>query len=217
MVQVLRPQNPPKQVLVPIKFTFQPLKADLDRCWKVSRFRYDVNKEMGWSSGHLNDNLLRGFVGALGELAAAKIFGIEWDGAALKKDDYVEWRETKADLGPFEVKTINYTYGCLMLKERDKDFAKALLMCAPKSRDVGLKILDNKYPVCPPVRLVGFLDVAYAKKIGTWQSNKWVITQDKLRDPKELQPLVEHFDKQRKIDPYVKSGKIPPFRLMVRR
>lgn len=207
-----------------MKLTYQPTRTDIDYCWKVSNFRYNVNRDLGWTHSLKNWNLVVGFIGAIGELAASKIFGIEWEGAMLSKDDYLSWRKTRADLGPFEIKTVHKEVGNLQIGKNDKDFAKALLMLAPNSYAVGNELIRDKTPMCPPVKLVGYLDVAIAKQTGKWnpdsrdpKKGKWVVHRNHLKDPNELAKLLEHFDQKRKISPYIKSGKIPSFRLTVKK
>lgn len=203
-----------------MNLTYQPRRADINYCWKVSKFRYAVNKDLGWASPHENFSLINGFIGALGELAASNIFGIVWDGAMLKKDVYLDWRKKKADLGPFEIKTNSTPGGNLKIGPNDKDFANALLMYAPGSYDAGVELLKDKSPMIPPIKLLGYLKVAEAKKVGDWypdkqnsKKGKWVIKRNLLKDPAELSKFIDNFNKMRLKGLEVQSGKVPLFRL----
>lgn len=203
-----------------MKFSYQPRRADINYCWKVSEFRYAVNKELGWASINKNNALIYGFIGALGELAGSVIFGIEWDGAMLKKDDFLKYRKIAADLGPFEIKTVHKEVGNLTIKTTDKDFAHCILMRAPDSYEAALQILKGTTPELPPIEMVGYMKVAEAKKIGDWypdlyvpDKGRWIVNRKKLHSPEELAKFLEHFDKIRKTISFVKSGKVPPFRL----
>lgn len=201
-----------------MKFSYQPRTTDVNYCWKVSKFRYDVNKDLGWASKSkdplvINDILIYGFIGALGELAVSKIFGIEWDGAMLQKDSYINWRKVKADLGPFEVKTISTAGGKLLIKQNDKDFAVGILMYAPESHAAGVDIVNGKPPAVQAIQMIGCLSVAEAKKIGKWESEKWVVDRKNLKAPKTLEKLWAHFNEKRKVDAVYKCGTVPDFRL----
>jgi hypothetical protein len=204
-----------------MKLTYQPRRADINFCWKVSNFRYDINKDLGWAHSHKNWALIVGFIGALGELAASKMFGIEWGNAMLPTDKYLVCRKTEADLGPFEIKTVHKEVGALKIGKNDKDFARALLMLAPNSYDAGVELVAGKSPMIPPIKLVGYMDVSEVKKVGTWhpepqdsKKGKWVVLRKNLKDPNELSKFLEHFDQKRKTkNLWIKSGKVPPFRL----
>lgn len=161
----------------------------------------------------INDILINGFIGALGELAVSKIFGIEWDGAMLNRDDYLAWRETKADLGPFEVKTVSTAGGLLQIKPNDKDFAVGVLMYAPNSRLAGVDIINKKQPVVQAVQVIGCLPVAHAKKLGKWESGKWVVARKDMKDPKTLEKLFNHFNEKRNVNSFYKCDRVPEFRL----
>lgn len=197
---------------------YQPRTTDVNYCWKVSKFRYDVNKDLGMASKSkdplvINDILINGFIGALGELAVSKIFGIEWDGAMLNRDNYLVWRETKADLGPFEVKTVSTAGGLLQIKPNDKSFAVGLLMYAPDTREAGVNILNKKPVAVQAVRIIGCLSVAKAKKLGDWQSNRWVVARKHMQEPATLEKLYSHFNEKRKISASYKCSSVPEFRL----
>lgn len=201
-----------------MKLFYQPRITDVNYCWKVSKFRYDVNKDLGWASKSkdplvINDILIYGFIGALGELAVSKIFGIEWNGAMLNRDDYLAWRGRKADLGPFEVKTVSTAGGLLQIKPNDKDFAVGILMYAPDSHQAGVDITNNKSPAVQAIRMVGCLPVAKAKKLGDWQSGKWVVARKHMQTPNTLEKLYDHFNEKRKINVSYKCGSVPEFRL----
>lgn len=198
--------------------SYQPRQTDVNYCWKVSKFRFDVNKDLGWATKStdplaINDALINGFIGALGELAVSKIFGIEWDGAMLSKDAYLVWRQTKADLGPFEVKTVSTAGGLLQIKPNDKDFAVGILMYAPESRMAGIDIINKKPPTVHAVKMMGCLPVAEAKKIGYWASGRWTVARKDLRETKTLEKLWDHFNKKRKTNTVYKCSTTPDFRL----
>lgn len=201
-----------------MKTSYQPRITDVNYCWKVSQFRYDVNRDLGWASKSkdplvINDILIYGFIGALGELAVSKIFGIEWEGAMLNKDAYLIWRKIKADLGPFEVKTISTAGGKLLIKPADKDFALGILMYAPNSHAAGVDMVNKKPPAVQAIQIIGCLNVGDAKKIGKWESEKWVVDRKQLKQPKTLEKLWGHFNEKRKVNTSYKCGTVPEFRL----
>lgn len=201
-----------------MKLSYQPRITDVNYCWKVSKFRYEVNKDLGWASKStdnlvINDILIYGFIGALGELAVSKIFGIEWDGAMLNRDDYLVWRGTKADLGPFEVKTVSTAGGLLQIKPNDKDFAVGILMYAPDSHQAGVDITNKKSPAVQAIRIVGCLPVAKAKKVGNWASGKWAVAKKDLQPPSTLEKLCNHFNEKRLKSTKYKCTTVPEFRL----
>ena len=208
-----------------MKFHYQPRVTDVNQCWKVSKFRYEVNKGLGWASQSkdstiINDILINGFIGALGELAVSKIFGIEWDGAMLAKTDYLEWRKIKADLGPFEVKTVSTAGGKLMLHTNDKDFAVAILVYAPDARESAINIINKKPPAVQAIQIIGCISVSEAKKIGKWQPSVYkpdqkvcVVDRSSLKPRESLEKLYNHFNEKRKVNPVYKCGTVPPFRL----
>lgn len=201
-----------------MRFNYQPRQTDVNYCWKVSKFRFDVNKELGWATKStdplaINDALICGFIGALGELAVSKIFGIEWDGAMLNKDAYLVWRQTKADLGPFEIKTVSTPGGLLQVKPTDKDFALGILVYAPDSRKAGIAIINKEPPIVPALQIIGCLPVFHAKKIGYWASGRWTVARKFMKPPKTLEKLMKHFDEKRKTNTIYSTDTVPPFKL----
>lgn len=194
-----------------MKLIYTPTLKDVDYCLDVAKYRDKVNRDLEWErSEHHNHTILNHFVGACGELAVSRIFGILWDGAKLDMLDYQEWRKVKPDLGIFEVKTINYGGGSLILSENDKEWATALLMHAPGSWEVGVATLTTrKRPNLLPIRLLGHISVKTGKAIGTQQVYKprvttaksrtsFVVDRDKLRPPNELSAIMAWLDKARK-------------------
>ncbi len=194
-------------------FIYMPTIRDVDYCLDVAKYRDKVNRDLEWETGkHQNYSVLRHFVGACGELAVSRMFGILWDGAKLDMLDYQEWRKVKPDLGIFEVKTINYGGGVLALSENDKDWATALLMHAPCSWETGVAALTTrKRPSLQPIRLLGHISVKTGKEIGVQQVDKsrvaisplkpktrFIVERSKLRSPNELSAIMAWLDKARK-------------------
>lgn len=200
-----------------MRLLYKPTYQDIHYCFRVSKFRYDVNKHLGWTTTAKELSIIDGFVGALGELAVSKMTGITWEGAMLEEIVYYEWRQQRADLGPFEVKTINSGTGKLIIKNQDKDFAMGVLVYAPKSRDVGLQLLKtNNYSGQLTAEIIGCLPVKQAKQIGqvVGQPIRYVVDQKQLLPPSTLEPIIFKLDKMRKISKKVNMKNYPPFTLV---
>lgn len=187
---------------------YRPTFSDMQYCMEVAKFRDNINRQLGWEKGkHPNFSTLNHFVGAVGELAVSRIFGIVWEGAKLDMLDYQEWRKVKPDLGFFEVKTINFRSGCLQLGENDKDWATALLMLAEGSWNLGCYFIGNsrKNPGLFPIYLLGHLPVKTGKEIGKQQRfkrndiehTKYVIERKLLRPAEELRKTIDGLNKIR--------------------
>lgn len=154
-----------------INWTYNPTPDDLTYCLKVSRFRENMqsarpeNKNKKRSKEGIIDSICSGVVGALGELAVSKITGIKWDGAMLNDAQFDVWNMTRADIGPFEIKTMSYKSGNFVLNDNDKDWAIGLLAYAPNARnEIGLKLHQGKrITIKPTVIILGQLPVVKAK------------------------------------------------------
>ena len=210
-----------------INWTYHFSADDLKYCMKVSKFRDTMQ-----SNRHPNrkrskegilDSILSGFVGALGELAISKISGIRWDGAMLNDEQWLAWMENSADLGPFEVKTISYPTGKLILTDSDKDWAIGLLVLADKARDIGLLVYHGKLiKKRPTAKVLGQLHVTEAKNIGEknvhmFSSGKFKITyvvpQNKLRPVSDVNNFLLKLKNKSKYKPVKIAGDCPPFYL----
>lgn len=211
-----------------INWTYHFTLDDLKYCMKVSKFREDMqanrnpNKKKRSKEGIL-DSILSGFVGALGELAISKISGIRWDGAMLNDEQWLAWIEKSADLGPFEVKTVSYPTGKLILSDSDKDWAIGILVLADKARDIGLLVYHGKLiKKRPTATILGQLYVTEAKSIGEkkvhmFQSGKFKVTyivpQNKLRPVNEINNFLLKLKSKSKYKPVKIAGECPPFYL----
>lgn len=197
-----------------MRFIYRPAYDDADHCMDVARHRENINRQLGWETGDQKYAIMNHFIGACGELAVSRIFGIEWDGAKLDMLDYQEWRKTKVDLGFFEVKTIssiNPIRGCLILGDKDKDWATAILAWAPDAWNVGATLLNGgkRRLNLQSIHLFGHIPVKDGKKIGDQQviktkyttKTRYIISRDKLRPIEELEKVASTFDRLRKIKP----------------
>jgi hypothetical protein len=187
---------------------YRPTFSDVQYCMNVAKFRDKINRDLGWETGkHPNYSVLNHFVGACGEYAVSKIFGIEWEGAKLDMLDYQEWRKTKPDLGIFEVKTINFKSGNLRLGDNDKDWATAILILAEESWQLGCYLLGNrKNPGLRPFWLLGHIPVKVGREVGKPQSFErngikhinHIVERKLLRPADELHKTINGFNKIRK-------------------
>lgn len=184
----------------------RPNYQDIMYCFEVAKYREKVQRNLGNETGDKNYATILHFIGALGELAVSKIFGIVWDGAKLDELDFDEWRKVKADLGCFEVKTVQSAKGALILRENDKDWATGILAFAPGSHELGVSLLKfGKCTNLQPIYIMGHLPVAVGKQIGEKQVTKYkdrvkiryVVSRDKLRDREELHKTLDGFNKMR--------------------
>ncbi len=176
---------------------YQLSDQDLDFCREVAIYRHKINQDLGWSRQSLTESIKIGLCGAVGELAVSQLFGIEWEGAKLDIPTYREWRKTKADIGPFEVKTTSNPNNPLRLRDKDivNSWANAILAYYNKSQS--------------SVQLLGWLPVN-DYQIGTYHSDwqVWQIDQNKLRHIDNLWSFKTKLDERRKTDcvinlPYV--------------
>jgi hypothetical protein len=83
---------------------------------QVAAARNSTNRGANNPDGAIINSGRADFLGALGELVVASTLGLAWTGRHFGYAEWMEYRRSGADVGDFEVKCTDHTFGRLWIR-----------------------------------------------------------------------------------------------------